>query len=212
MSSDFELLDAWRGGDKAAGNALVRRHFDALFRFFELKVPRHAKDLTQKSVLACVAARDDFREDASFKAYLFGIARNQLLVHFRSHYRAGKVFSPSEVTIDRLAGGDASPTGVIAEHEQQRLLLAALRRIPIDSQIAIELFYWEELSVSDVARVLDVPLGTVKSRLSRAREQLRLQIDKLAQTEDLRRSTADNLDRWASSLRIRAVGDDPERA
>ena len=201
MASDFELLDAWRGGDKAAGNVLVRRHFDALFRFFEIKVASHAKDLAQKSLLACVEGRDEFRQDASFKAYLFGIARNQLLLHFRSHYRAGKVFSPAEITLDGLAGAEQSPTQRLAEHEQQRLLLAALRRIPIDAQIAIELYYWEELSISDIAIALDAPAGTIKSRLGRARDRLRSQIEKLAESDSLRQSTIDNLDRWAASLR-----------
>ena len=146
---------------------------------------------------------DDFRQDASFRAYLFGIARKKLLLHFRSHYRAGKVFSPAEITLDGLAGAAQSPTQRMAEHEQQRLLLAALRRIPIDAQIAIELYYWEELSISDVAAVLDVPAGTIKSRLGRARDRLRTQIEQLAASESLRRSTIDNLDRWAASLRER---------
>lgn len=201
MADDFELLDAWRTGDKAAGNVLVRRHFDAVFRFFDVKVPRHAKDLTQRSLLCCVEGRDVFRRDGSFKAYLFGIARNQLLLHFRSHYRADRVFSPDEVSMDGIDGDAASMTSVVAEHEQQRLLVTALRRIPLDSQIAIELYYWEDLPVAEIGTVLEVPSGTVKSRLARARELLRIEIGKLAPSETLLRSTADDLERWAASLR-----------
>jgi len=203
MAEDFKLLDAWRQGDKAAGNVLVRRHFDALFRFFSIKVPRQAKDLTQRSLLACVEGRDVIRQDASFRAYLFGIARNQLLLHFRGRYRANRVFSPDEVSLDGVDGGLDSPTGAIAEHEQQRILLAALRRIPIDSQIAIELYYWEELGVAEIGVVLEIPTGTVKSRLARARDQLRREIGKLARSDALLRSTADNLEQWAASLRGR---------
>ena len=201
MADDFQLLDAWRDGDKAAGNVLVRRHFDALFRFFDVKVPRHARDLTQRALLACVEGRDVFRRDASFRAYLFGIARNQLLLHFRGRYRADRVFSPDEVSLDGIDAGSDSPTAAIAEHEEQRLLLAALRRIPIDAQIAVELHYWEELSIAEIGVVLGVPPGTVKSRLSRARDQLRRQLERLARSDAMLRSTIDNLERWASSLR-----------
>lgn len=208
MTDDFQLLDAWRDGDKAAGNVLVRRHFDALFRFFDVKVPRQAKDLTQRSLLACVEGRDVFRRDASFRAYLFGIARNQLLLHFRSHYRAGRVFSPDEVSLDGIDAGSESPTGAIAEHEQQRLLLAALRRIPIDSQIAVELYYWEDLGIGEIGIVLEVPTNTVKSRLARARDQLRREVERLSGSDALLRSTADNLERWATSLRNRVRRDD----
>ena len=59
-----------------------------------------------------------------------------------------------------------------AQHEEQRLLLEALRRIPLDLQIAIELHYWEGMSGPDLAQVLDIPEGTVRSRLRRAREPL----------------------------------------
>lgn len=208
MTDDFQLLDAWRDGDKAAGNVLVRRHFDALFRFFDVKVPRQAKDLTQRSLLACVEGRDVFRRDASFRAYLFGIARNQLLLHFRSHYRAGRVFSPDEVSLDGIDAGSGSPTGAIAEHEQQRLLLAALRRIPIDSQIAVELYYWEDLGIGEIGVVLEIPTGTVKSRLARARDQLRREVERLSGSDALLRSTADNLERWATSLRNRVRRED----
>ena len=63
-------------------------------------------------------------------------------------------------------------------------MLAALNGLPLDLQIALELYYWEELSVVEVAAVLEVPEGTVKSRLHRARQLLREQLDRAEPNED----------------------------
>jgi DNA-directed RNA polymerase specialized sigma24 family protein len=74
--------------------------------------------------------------------------------------------------------------------------MAAMRTIPLDSQIALELFYWEDLGVAEMAAVLAVPVGTVKSRLHRARTQLRAQLAVVGQGDaDLDR-TLSLVDDW----------------
>ena len=88
QSSDCELLERWRRGDNVAGSCLVKRHFDAVQRFFASKAPGHNEDLIQQTFMACVEAKDAFRGDSSFRAYLFGLARFQLLSHYRKLYRA----------------------------------------------------------------------------------------------------------------------------
>ncbi len=99
---------------------------------------------------------------------------------------------------------------MLADKREQRLLLGALRELPTDMQIALELYYWEDLSTLEIAEVLGVAPGTIKSRLFRAREQLRERIAAHAPDEALARSTAANLDGWAASLRRRLRGpDDP---
>jgi len=59
-TSDFELLDRWRAGDKPAGQALLARHFDSLCGFFASKTDRDADDLVQRTLLACVKAKQQF--------------------------------------------------------------------------------------------------------------------------------------------------------
>jgi RNA polymerase sigma-70 factor (ECF subfamily) len=202
--TDRELLRAWVAGDEGAGNELVRRHFSAVFRFFRSKVDDNVDDLTQRTFLACVSSAANFRGDASFRAYVLGIARKQLLLHLRTRYRREQVFDPGAQSMcDVEPASGTSPSGFVAERENEKLLLAALRRIPVDFQIAVELFYWEELQLTEIADVLEVAVGTVKSRLGRARNMLREQIAELATSDDLRRTTADDLERWAKSLRGR---------
>jgi RNA polymerase sigma-70 factor (ECF subfamily) len=198
MASDRELLYAWRDGDSEAGNTLLRRHFGAVFRFFVTKVDDAAEDLTQRTFLACVENLDRFREDAAFKTYALGIARRQLLMYFRHKGRKSAPVQLGERSVVELG---ASPSMVVAEHEEQDLLLAALRRIPADFQISLELYYWEDMTMAEVAEVLAVAEGTIKSRLSRGKEMLRQAVAEMNASEEVLSSTIANLDEWARRLR-----------
>jgi len=200
-TADLELLDAWRDGDDAAGEALFDRHFEPIYRFFCNKVGRDVDDLVQQTFLGCLEARTRMRGDASFRTFLFAVARNQLLRHREGRYggHEGPDFQDS-----RVADLDASPTQLVVEHEQQALLLRALRRLPIDLQIAVELFYWESLPSADLAVVLEIPHGTVRSRLRRARELLREEVERLTDDPALAQSTLGDFERWMTSVRRKA--------
>jgi RNA polymerase sigma-70 factor (ECF subfamily) len=183
VPTDFDLLAAWRAGDLEAGNALVRRHFVGLYVFLRAKAPDAVDDLVQRVFEACVAARDRIDGDrGSFKAYLFGIARRQLVYWFREQRRDRDHVDTMNESIAQLTG---SPSRLVALRQEQHAVLAALHELPLDLQIALELYYWEELTVPEVAEVLEVPEGTVKSRLHRARQLLRERLDATAEVDPL---------------------------
>jgi RNA polymerase sigma-70 factor (ECF subfamily) len=173
--SDLELLDAWVAGDQEASNALAGRHFGSVYRFFRTKVPDFAEDLAQATFLGCVEGRDRFAGRSSFKTYLLGIARNQLLHHFRKRGREEIVDWGHESVMDLAK----SPSRVVAENETQQVLITALQQIPLDYQTTLELYYWEDLTQREVAEVLGVKEGTAKSRLSEGRALLREQLAKM---------------------------------
>jgi RNA polymerase sigma factor (sigma-70 family) len=202
MTTDFELLDAWRGGDRTAGNALFDRYFDALFRFFRNKVTDGADDLVQQTFLACVESRDRFRGDSSFRTYLFTVARSKLYDHLGRQHRQGAV----DYGVTSCVDLGMSPSGVMAEDEQQRMLLAGLRALPVDLQVALELFYFERIRGPELAEVLGVPEGTVRSRLRRGKELLRAQLERLLHTPAAVEQTMTDLESWAAKLREAALG------
>ncbi len=202
MTTDFELLDAWRGGDRMAGNALFDRYFDALFRFFRNKVTDGADDLVQQTFLACVESRDRFRGDSSFRTYLFTVARSKLYDHLGRQHRQGAV----DYGVTSCVDLGMSPSGVMAEDEQQRMLLAGLRALPVDLQVALELFYFERIRGPELAEVLAVPEGTVRSRLRRGKELLRAQLERLLHTPAAVEQTMTDLEAWAAKLREAALG------
>ncbi|MCX4247089.1 RNA polymerase sigma factor [Paraliomyxa miuraensis] len=168
--TDAELLVAWRQGDAAAGNELLQRYFQPLLRFFRHKVQSGVEDLIQHTMLDCVERRDAIEERAGFRGYLFAIARGKLFDHLRREYRRPALDDISEHSLLDLG---TSPSSAIARDERRAKIAAALAGIPLDHQIALELAYWEQLSGPEIAAVLGIPANTVRSRLARARQQLR---------------------------------------
>ena len=197
--TDAQLLQAWRSADAESGNELVRRHFMSIYRFFVNKVGSadEVDDLLQRTFLACVEGRDRVRDEGSLRAYLLGIARNQMLAYVRRKQRDRK-HEGLDVSVAELSG---SPSQVVAGHESEKLLLVALREIPLELQTVVELYYWEELSVAQMAEVLEIPAGTVKSRLFRARDALRQRLEAMDVPAAVRTTTVDGFERWARSLR-----------
>jgi len=198
MASDSELLHAWRAGDRNAGNELFQRHFDAVYRFFRNKVDGGVEDLVQRTFAACVEGRDRFREEASFRTFLFAIAHNLL----REHYRRGRR-QPTPVDIDEVAIVElgAGPSSVLAARAEEQLLVQALRRIPLGSQVLLELYFWEQWTGAELGRFLGVPEDTARSRLRRAKKQLETAIEQLRASPELIASTLSNLDAWVDGLR-----------
>ena len=203
MSSDLDLLQAWSEGDARAGNELFNRHFDAICRFFANKVSDDVDDLIQKTFLACVEGRERFRGDASFRSYLFGVARNVLRRYYRDKRYQKIRFDELESSVHDLAPGASL---LIAEKREQELLLHALRQLPLDHQITLELYYWESMSGRELGEVLGIPEGTVRGRIRRAKELLEGKLEELARSPGELKSTMANLDGWAKDLREVARG------
>jgi len=198
MAEDLELLRAWAEGDATAGNQLVRRHFDSVARFFQSKVDTAATDLVQRTFLGCLAARERAAHIVSFRAYVLGIARRQLLEYFRQRHREAHRRELLELSVSELG---ETPSAIAAMRQEQRFLLEALRRLPLEIQMAVELHYWEQLPEKEIAAVLDIPPGTVKSRLFRGRELLRKHLGDIAASPEQLESTIGGLERWARAVR-----------
>ncbi|MEM6292630.1 MAG: sigma-70 family RNA polymerase sigma factor [Myxococcota bacterium] len=197
-ASDIELLELWRGGQLSAGDALFNRHFAAVHRFFRNKVHEESlEDLVQQTFMACVEGRERFRSDSTFRTYLFGVAHNLLREHYRKRKKAD-VLDFAETSVQDAGMG---PTTLVGRRQEQRILLEALRRIPIDAQIVLELYYWEELSASQTAAVLGIPEGTVRGRVRKAKELLKKKLTVLARAPADLESTVQDLEGWAASLR-----------
>lgn len=201
---DAELLAAWREGDARSGDELVRRHFRSVYRFFRGKVDGDVDDLVQQTFLACVEGQRRFRGEGSFRAFVLGIARYKFLNYLRGkrgQHVDVEALERGELSIFEVTG---SPSRVAAQREEQRILSMALRRLPLDLQIAVELFYWEEMSTQDIAEVLELPRGTVKTRLMRGRKRLAELVEELAGSAAIAEATLSDIARWATDLRALA--------
>jgi len=195
---DPALVLAWKNGDRSAGGTLIRRHLPSLHRFFVNKVDRPAdvEELVQRTFTACIEGIDRFRADASFRTWMFAIARNMLGLWIRGRMN-------TKITLDSVSMIDAGvgPNTALAAAHEQRLLLVALRRIPVDAQILLELDYWEGLSAAKLGEVFEAPEGTIRGRIGAAKLELRAALDTLARGGEDIESTVAGLEDWARSLR-----------
>lgn len=207
--TDVELLAAWREGDVAAGQELVKRHYDSLYYFFFGKVDAAtSEDLTQATFETLCSKRDDFRGDSTLRTFLFGIARWKLVRHFENKRSAHERFEPLEHSVHDPAL-ERSITSLFAARDREVLLVQALRSLPLDDQILLELKDYEGLTARQLAQAMEIPAGTVASRLRRARERLRAATERLAERPDLVEETISNLDACMRAIRDRLAGASP---
>jgi RNA polymerase sigma factor (sigma-70 family) len=201
-TDDRALVLAWKAGDRTAGTVLIRRHLPAMHRFFANKVDTasEVEELVQRTFTACAEGIDRFRADASFRTWLFAIARNVLGLWIRARQRA-------EVELDSMSIVDlgAGLSTALAAAREQKLLLQALRHIPLESQILLELYYWEDLSAAKLGEVFGVPEGTIRGRIRAAKLDLRAALDGFARAGEDVESTVAGLEDWARSLRALGV-------
>lgn len=192
---DDALLAAWREGDTSAADTLIRRHFSAVQRFFRNKAWGDCEDLTQMTFERCVAGRDRFEGRSSFRVFLFSVARYVLFEHYRSK-KAG-TFDPAHSSVADI---DASPSQIVAGLQWQQSFLGAVRQIPVEMQVVLELYYWEGMRTQEIAEIVDVPRGTVKSRLHHAR----LQLKKRCEADGIDMKQPVSLPGWARDVEFSA--------
>jgi len=167
--ADVDLLERWRAGDKAAGEELFARYFDSLAGFFVTKCAE-PDDLVQRTLLACVNAKEQFRGQSSFRTYLFTIARHELYHQLRRGRADRERLDFSVTSIAELV---TTPGTKLARHAEQQRMLQVLRELPVEAQTLLELYYWEDLEVAALAEIFELTPNAVRVRLHRARQQLR---------------------------------------
>ena len=191
-------MERWRAGDRLAGNQLFQRHFDSISAFFETKVDRDVDELVQATFMACVKSVGSFRNQSSFRTFLFAIARRKLYGYYRGKKRNGDRLDFNLTSVAEIRTGARTKIG---RGEERQQLLNALCTLPVEQQILLELYYWEDMDAAALAEILEIAPSSVRSRLHRARIALREQVTKQAQApQSATRSIAD-LDAWARRIR-----------
>ncbi len=200
MQSDEELLGAWKGGDRKAGNELFQRHFEPVRRFFVNKTDGDVAELVQSTFVRCLAAVDRFEGRSSFRTFLFAIAHNILREHYRARVKDRRNEDLGELSVADMGAG---PSTVLNAKREQQVLLRALRRIPMADQVILELYYWEKLTAIQIGEILEVPENTARSRIRNGKKRLKNAIAQVAEEPAVAESTANDLDGWAEQIRAR---------
>lgn len=207
---DTRLLAAWAAGDGVAGGAFYDRYADCVVRFFENKLSLVASDLTQSTFMRVLELQKRGRIEPrpSYRPFLLGVARNILREHLAKTRRGQAV----DIEVDSVATLEPGANTLAGERREKRLLLESLRRLSIQDQMVLELFYWEDLSAREMAQVLDIPPSTMRSRIARARELLTEQMAQIAESREHLASTVSMLADWAEQVRSARKDRDPSKS
>ncbi len=184
------LLSKWRAGRRDAGDQLLHRYRPALRVFFGRRSREHADELVQRTLLACTESVARFEGRSTFRTYLYGIARNQYMMHRRAEAFAGR----ESVTLRTRA--EDGPSQLAAVRQEHLLVLSALRHVPADFAIVLKKHYLKEQPIEEIAQELAISVGTVKSRLARGRGALKAALTKLESRVDRRASALLELSKW----------------
>ncbi len=170
---DSVLLDAARAGSDDAFGVLVERYRAAVLRLaYRLTHDSdEAKDIAQDAFLRAYRRLDDFRPERPFARWLFVIARNASLDALRRRRRAANA-SP-----EPLGSAQPGPEELALRNDEAARVHAALEALPAHYRQVLELYYVSELRYREIALALGIPIGTVKTYISRAKRRLRSELD-----------------------------------
>lgn len=168
VESEQTLVEKARAGDKQAFTDLVERYWTRLYRWlYHLTHNQHgAEDLAQETFLKAYGALASFRPGSNFRAWLYRIAYNNFVNHWREESRSRQPFP------EQLAAPEQGPTEQVMSQETLRLLARAVGRLPPEFRAPFLLRVEEELSFRQIAAVLKITEETARWRVFKARQKL----------------------------------------
>lgn len=168
--TDESLLHAAAHGDEAAFRMVYERHRDVVYRFAYrmLQSVELAEEITHDCFLSLIKKPSRFDGSrASLKTYLCAAARNQAIKHLQREVQH------DELNADLPGAEHWNPLKQIIGAELSAVVRQAIAELPPLQREAVILFEYEDLSLAEIALIVNADVGTVKSRLHRAREKLR---------------------------------------
>ncbi|MGW5717813.1 RNA polymerase sigma factor [Amycolatopsis sp. NPDC003865] len=177
MTDDADLVAKAAAGDDAAFGVLVRRHTPRMYRV-ALRITgsaAEAEDVVQDSWLAAWRAFPGFRNESAVSTWLYRVVTNSALALLRRRRPTVSLDEPADrSTVDTalLAAAVPGPEGRVVRAEEVDAVLRAIGRLEVSQRVPLVLRELEGLSYDEVAEVLDVNVGALRSRLHRARVAL----------------------------------------
>lgn len=172
MHTDDALMQRVRGGDDDAFGEIVDRYKDSLVNYLThlVRSRERAEEIAQDAFVRLYRNASHYREQERLGPYLFRIATNLVVTEVRREKRWSLLLPRLHASTRQHT---PSPDATLLTDEIQRQVSAALEKLPLKYRAPLVLYEIEEWSYDEIARALEVRCGTVKSRISRARELLR---------------------------------------
>ena len=176
---DAELVRRVQNGDKAAFDILVQKYQHKVVNLIARFVPNQADcyDIAQDSFIKAYRAIGNFRGDSQFYTWLYRIAANTAKNHLASRARKSPMYSVDVDDAEHYGGESglkeySNPENLLLTEEIKKTIFQVIENLPDDLKSAITLRELEGLSYEEIAEVMDCPIGTVRSRIFRARDAI----------------------------------------
>lgn len=177
--TDQELIERVKSGEKKAYDLLVLKYQQRIISLVSRFVRNHsdALDVTQEAFIKAYRALPNFRGESAFYTWLYRIAVNTAKNHLAVQARRPRGTDYDVSEIEQIEGNtalkeQATPENLLLKDELQSVVLKAIEELPEDLKTAIMLREVDGLSYEEIAEVMECPIGTVRSRIFRAREAI----------------------------------------
>ena len=182
LENEKVVVIEWKKGSKRAYEALVRHYMADAFLIARGFVgdPDDARDLSQDAFIKAYQARDSFDADRPFYPWLYRILKNHCLNFLkRGARRSGSLFYEDNPDRERFASAEPTPLQSLEREERKAMVRAAIEHLSEDHREIIVLKNFRGYSYAEIADTLDIPIGTVMSRLYYARKALKELIEQI---------------------------------
>jgi RNA polymerase sigma-70 factor (ECF subfamily) len=165
-------MERVRDGDVAPLGVLFERYQGPLYNFFVRLTGRAAtsEDLVQEVFLRILKYRHTYRGHSAFRTWMYQIARNTRVDHYRKHWRESELGDDGGVDLPSAA---ASASDTLADAQDAALVREALARLPVDKREVLVLSRFHDMRYEEIGRVMGCSEGTIKVRVHRAMKELR---------------------------------------
>lgn len=184
-NDDQILIEAIQNGDTRAYAQLVSRYKDLVFTLAirMLKHREEAEEVAQDTFIKVFKSLDKFKGDSKFSTWIYRVAYNTCLDRIKKNKKHLNDVTIDEYTFNKLDTIDNALDNIIKE-EKSTLIKNCINKLPEDSSALLTLFYFEELSLDEISKIINVEANTVKVKLFRARKKLAVILEQYLQPQN----------------------------
>jgi RNA polymerase sigma-70 factor (ECF subfamily) len=185
INEDQKLIDTINKGDTKAYTQLVNRYKDLVYTL-ALRMVRNreeAEEVAQDTFIKVFKSLDRFKGDSKFSTWIYKVTYNACLDRIKKNKKHLNEVAIDEFTFNKLETIDNALDNLIKE-EKNRLIKNCINKLPEDSSALLTLFYFEDLSLEEISKIINIEANTVKVKLFRARKKLAVILEQYLQPQN----------------------------